>query len=497
MHKKIALLGGRVHTPFGIAEALLVEGGRIAEIGSAGSLHRDGAEVFDLKGRTVFPGFSDAHMHLVSWMESQELLNLNPCRSIEDLKAVLSRHILEHPLPEGEWYKGCGLDQTFIGQMPNRRDLDELSLHNPVVLTCACGNVASVNSVAVKMLGITPDTSIEGGFVELDEDGIPSGVLSDAAVRYVYDRIPCLEDSSMLRLLEKYGPLAASLGLTTLNSDDMDMFGYDFRRAIDFYINAKKDGILPFRVRQQFSLPSRELLLDFLSEGWRTGDGTPFFQAGPLKLICGGDSQETCDMVIHKQDELNDLIFMAHSSGMQVAVHAIEEDSLEMCLNAFEAAQATSPKITRHQIMNALANDSQLDRMKKLGIGTIIQLNDQNMTGERRWKTMLKKGIAISAGSDAPAGDLNPLCGIHAAVTGGESDEKLSVAEALSLYTWCSAWHEGNEKRRGEIVAGRDADLVILEEDPFLTPASDLHKIGVAMTICGGRVTYMRDDIGY
>lgn len=496
MRKKIALLDGRVHTPFGIAEALLIEGGRVAEIGSAGSLHTDDAEVFDLKGKTVFPGFSDAHVHLMNWMESRILLNLNSCCSIEDLKAALSRHISENPLPDGEWYKGYGWDQAFVGRMPDRRDLDALSLRNPVVLTRICGRVAAVNSAAVKMLGITPDTIIEGGTVELDEDGIPSGILSDAAVRYAYDRIPCLENQSMQLLLEKYGSLAASFGLTTLNSDDMDMFGYDFRRAIDFYINAKKDGILPFRVRQKFSLPSGEWLLDFLSEGWRTGDGTPFFQAGPLKLICD-DGQEARGMAINKQGELNDLIFMAHSSGMQVAAHATGKSSLEMCLNAFEAAQAASPRITRHQIMySQTADDSQLDRMKKLGIGAIIRPNDR-MAGECRWKTILKKGVALSAGSDAPAGDLSPLGGIHAAVTNGVPEEKLSIAEALSLYTWGGAWHEGNEKRRGEIVAGRDADLVILEEDPFLTPVADIRKIGVAMTICGGCVTYRCDDIGY
>jgi predicted amidohydrolase YtcJ len=123
---------------------------------------------------------------------------------------------------------------------------------------------------------------------------------------------------------------------------------------------------------------------------------------------------------------------------------------------------------------------------------------------------MLKKGMAVSAGSgasDAYVGNLPPLHGIHAAVTrqsqAGEPDgdrapeEKLSVAEAISLYTWCGAWHGGNEKRRGEIVTGRDADLVALEEDPFLTPPSDLWKIGVAMTVCGGCITYRRDDIDY
>lgn len=536
MHKKIALIGGRVHTPFGITEALLIEGGRVTEVGSSGNLRTEGAKILDLKGKAVLPGFGDSHAHFMSWMESQELLDLRHCRSIEDLKAMLSNHIATHPLPEGKWYRGRGWNHTFMARMPSRHDLDELSPLNPVVLTRTCEHVVVLNTAAIKMLGITSDTRIKGGVVELDEDGSPNGVLSEMAVFYVYEHIPRLQNLDMLRLLEKYGPLAASFGLTTLNSEDMVMFEYDFRRVIDFYINANNEGKLPFRIRQQFSLPKRELLLSFLSEGWRTGDGTPFFQVGPLKLFSDGslggrtallrsdyaDKPGERGVAIYEQGELDELVSIAHSSGMQVAVHAIGDRALDVCLDAFEAAQFTSPGIIRHQIIHAqIADDNQLDRMKKLGIGAAIQPcfvpSDRLMANLRlgsewarrsyRWKTMLRKGIALSAGSDAPIESLRPLHGIHAAVTrqnqndepqgGWAPEENLSVAEALSLYTWSNAWHGSNEKRRGEIAPGRDADLVILNEDPFLVPVSDLWKIEVAMTICGGHVTYRSNDIGY
>ena len=535
-NKKIALVGGRVHTPFGMAEALLIEGGRVAEVGSAASLRTEDAEVLNLKGRAVFPGFGDSHLHFMSWMESQELLYLKPCRSIVDIKAALGRYIEKHPLPEGEWYRGIGWNHTFMERMPNRYDLDELSPRNPVALTRVCGHVVVINSAAVKMLGITPDTRAAGGVIELDDDGSPNGILCDTAIRYVDESIPGLKNQDMLRLLEKYGPLAASFGLTSLHTEDMGMFGYDFRRLIDFYASAEKGGKLPFRARLKFSLPRRELLLDFLSEGWRTGDGTPFCQIGSFKLLCDGslggrtarlrrdyaDKPGERGLAIHEQGELNELVSIAHSSGMQVAVHAIGDGALDMCLDAFEAAQADAPGVVRHQIVHAqIADDGQLARMKKLGVGAAIQPSfvpsDRDMADKRlgsglasrsyRWKTMLRKGIALSGGSDAPIESLRPLCGIHAAVTrqsqdgkpegGWMPEEKLSVAEAFALYTWDNAWHGYNEKRRGEIVPGRDADLVVLDEDPFLTPPSDLWKIGVAMTICGGRVTYGGDDIGY
>jgi predicted amidohydrolase YtcJ len=389
--------------------------------------------------------------------------------------------------------------------------------------------VAVLNTAALQLAGVTADTRVEGGVVGIGDDGEPDGVLSEGAVRYAYRAIPRLQDDDMRRLLEKYGPLAASFGLTQLNTDDIGVFGFDFRRAIDFYMEAERDGKLPFRVRQQFMLPKRDMLLDFLSEGWRTGDGTPLYQIGPLKLITDGslggrtaflledykDAPGERGVPMFEQDELNELVSIAHSSGMQVAAHAIGDGALEMCLDAFEAAQAVSPGLNRHQIVHAqIADDRQLDRMKNLHVGAAIQPcfvpSDREMAMEHlggaraarsyRWKTMLRKGIALSAGSDAPIESLRPLDGIHAAVTrqnhAGEPEggwipqEKLSMAEAISLYTWSGAWHGGSEKRRGEIVPGRDADLAILEQDPFLTPAADLWRIDVAMTFCGGRVTH-------
>jgi predicted amidohydrolase YtcJ len=538
MHKKIALVNGRIHTPLGVREALSIEGGRIAELGTnsdiaPGSGAAD-AEIFDLKGRSVFPGFGDSHMHLMAWLESQELLDLRACRSIQELREALRAHIEAHPA-EGGWCRGRGWNDANMrdGRVPNRHDLDDLSPHNPVILTRICGHVAVLNTAALQLVGITADTHIDGGVVGIGDDGEPNGVLSEGAIRYAYRSIPRLQDDDMRRLLEKYGPQVASFGLTHLNTDDIGMFGFDFRRAIAFYTGAERDGKLPFRVRQQCMLPRRELLVDFLSEGWRTGDGTPFYQIGPLKLISDGslggrtafllqdynNAPGERGIAMFEQSELNELISIAHSSGMQVAVHAIGDGALEMCLNAFEAAQALSPGIIRHQIVHAqIADDRQLDRMKTLHVGAAIQPcfapSDREMAVENlgeawarrsyRWKTMLRKGIALSAGSDAPIESLRPLEGIYAAVTrqdqagepeeGWMPEERLSVAEAISLYTWGNAWHGGNEKRRGEIAPGRDADLAVLEQDPFLIPPSDLWRMGVAMTFCGGRITYRNDN---
>jgi predicted amidohydrolase YtcJ len=539
MLKKLALVNGRVHTPLGIREALSIEGGCVREVGSSSDIltHGIDTEVFDLKGRSVFPGFCDSHMHFISWMESQELLDLNSCNSIAALRAALGAYIETHTLSEGGWYRGRGWNQTRMaeGRMPTRHDLDDLSGSRPVILTRVCGHVAVLNTAALAVAEITSSTRVEGGVIGLGEDGEPNGILSEGAIRYAYERIPKLQDEDMHRLLEKYGPQAASFGLTQLNTDDLGPFNHDFRRAIAFYTGAEWGGKLPFRIRQQLMLPDRETLLDFLSTGWRTGDGTPLYQIGPLKLITDGSLGGRTAFLLEdyagrpgdrgvamfRQEELNELIALAHSSGMQVAAHAIGNGALEMCLDAFEAAQIASPGITRHEIVHAqIADDRQLDRMKSLRVGAAIQPSfapsDRDMAAAHlggewaarsyRWKTMLRKGIVLAGGSDAPIESPRPLWGIHAAVSrqdqagepegGWLPEERLSVAEAISLYTWANAWLGGNEKRRGEIAPGRDADLVVLDQDPFLISTADIWKIDVAMTFCGGRVTYRSATLG-
>lgn len=529
--EQTALINGRIHTPMGMAEALLIEAGRIAAIGTTATIGlRCDTKPIDLKGRSVFPGFSDSHAHFLAWAQSQEAVRLGDCRSTDDLRGILEAYADEHPAPLGGWYQGHGWNHVLMDNvMPTRHDLDAVVPDIPVYLRRVCGHVAVVNTAALKAAGITGNTRVEAGVIELGEDGEPNGILKENALDLIARCIPGLEDADLTRLLRKYGPQAAGYGLTEIHSDDLSMFGFDFRRSQEFFLDAARSGDLPFRLRRQLLLPNMDLLQGFLSEGWRSGDGIPMCQIGPLKLLSDGslggrtaflredyaDSPGERGTALFEQGELDDLILTAHLSGMQVAVHAIGDGALDMCLNAFERAMKQRPMATRHLIVHAqTADDAQLDRMRDLRLGAAIQPcfvpSDRTMALERlgkaraeagyRWRSMIRKGIVLSSGSDAPIESLRPMLGIHAAVTrtapnGGPEDgwvpeERLSVAEAIGTYTWNGAWNGHNERRRGEIAPGRDADLVVLERDPFLAPARELVDIGVAMTLCGGRVTH-------
>ena len=284
MYKKFVFVNGRVHTPLGIKEALAIEGGCITALGTssdvlfrAAGAAGTGTEVIDLKGCAVLPGFGDSHMHFISWADSQEILDLKNCQSIKELREDLGTYVASHPISSDAWYRGRGWNHTRMaeGRMPTRHDIDDLCPDKPIILTRICGHVAVLNTAALQAAGVTSDTRVEGGVIELGEDEEPNGILAEEAISYVSRQIPKRQDDDMRYLLEKYGPQAASFGLTQLNTDDLKMFGMDFRRMIKLYTDVEKDGKLPFRVRQQFMLPRRELLLDFLSEGWRTGGGTP------------------------------------------------------------------------------------------------------------------------------------------------------------------------------------------------------------------------------
>lgn len=533
--EQTALINGRIHSPAGPAEALLIEAGRIASVGATSTigLHCD-TKIIDLQGRSVFPGFSDSHAHFLAWAQSRETIRLGGCRSALELREALRSFARQHPSPVGGWYQGHGWNHTLMDNvMPTKHDLDSVIPDTPVYLRRICGHIAVINSAALRAAGITRNTRVEAGVIEIGDDGEPNGILKEDALDLITRRIPGLDDGELSRLLRLYGPQAASYGLTEIHSDDLSMFGFDFRRSQEFFMEAARRGDLPFRVRRQLLLSDKKLLQDFLSEGWRSGDGVPLCQIGPLKLLCDGslggrtaflkddytDAPGERGLALFERDELNDLVLTAHLAGMQVAIHAIGDGALDMCLDAFERAAEQRPLAARHLIVHAqIADDHQLERMKRLRLGAAIQPcfvpSDHAMAVERlgrgraersyRWHTMLRKGIVLSSGSDAPIESLRPMRGIHAAVTraapdgeaaGWVPEERLSVAEAIGTYTWNGAWNGHNEKRRGEILPGRDADLVILEQDPFMVPASDLADIGIAMTLCGGRVTHASEAL--
>ena len=499
--ERIALINGRIRTPKGLADSVMIEAGRVASVGASPVSRAGGAKVVDLRGRTVFPGFCDSHARFMRWACAREQVQLDGRRSIDDLRTALNAFVAERS-PLGGWRQGYGWDRELLmGVEPTRQDLDPIVPDVPTILWSRGAHEAVVNTVALQAAGITRETRVESGLVQLGPDGEPTGLLRGDAVALVARRIPPLGDEELSRVLRTHAPEAAALGLTEICSDDLSLFGGDFRRARRLFMGAATSGWLPFRLRSQLHIPELERFLNFLSDGWRSGDGIPFYQVGPLKLLCDdapGDAGPRHQGALLQQEELDELVLAAHLAGMQVALHAAGREALDRALTSFERAQARRSALSRHLVLHAqAADDDQLDRMRRLRIGAVVHpcsLPEGQEPGGPffRWHSMMRGtggGIVLSFGSDAPDWVSPPLACIQAAVT-RMSEERLSVAEAFGACTWNGAWNGRNEGRRGEIAPGRDADLVVLDQDPFAVSPEDLADVGVAMTVCAGRVVY-------
>lgn len=530
---KTVFFNGTIHTPAGRASALLADGQTIAAVGEDREVLTlsEGAERVDLGGRLMLPGFIDGHMHFLSYALSLEQANLTGSRSVGEVRSRLKAFIDEVKPSPDEWITGRGWNnELFEGtQFFTTSDLDDLTPQNPTVLTRACGHVAVVNTAAMKVLGLRGDTVFPGGVVELDDKGSPTGVLRETAVQWVRSMKPVPEGEKLHKLVDLAGKNAAAAGLTSIHSDDMGAVGWDFKTVLDFYSGLEKEGKMPVRITAQLQLRDRKGLDSFLAEGWRTGDGTPAFHMGPLKLFTDGsmggrtallreeysDMPGVYGMAIYEAEELEDLVMTAHLAGMQIAIHGIGDGALEMCLNALEKARERNLRKARHYIVHCQMGDmDQYHRMARLGVGAAIQPpfvpSDRLMAlkriGEKRsrtgyaWKTLLDLGIFLSGGSDCPVEPFDPLWGIYGAVTrkdreglpegGWNSMQKLTVEEAVDLYTKGGAYASFEEHKKGALQGGKYADLVVLDRDVFTIPEDEIKDVRPVLTMMGGKFTY-------
>lgn len=531
--KKTVFYNGKVAIPRGFASGLAVDGQTILSVGSSEEVLADcgAAEKIDLDGRLVLPGFNDGHMHFLAYALSLEQGDFTGSSSLAEVRSRF-RSFLDRTKPkEGEWIVGRGWNHELFEEQRifTKEDLDDLSLHNPVLLTRVCGHVAVLNSVGLALLGLTAESRFPGGVVDLGEEGRPTGVIRETVVEWARSQIPLPDSDTLRRLVARGGEEAAKVGLTSIQSDDLGSVGGDFRKILDLYLSLDREGKMPLRITEQFLLRTHEALDDFLAEGWRTGDGSPFFHVGPLKILTDGsmggrtallredysDMPEVKGVAIYTQDELDRLVLTASNAGMQVAAHAIGDGALDMCLDAMEKALNAAPRAARHFIVHCQMGElAQYQRMARLGVGAAVQPpfvpSDRPMAlkriGEKRahsgyaWKTLLDLGIFLSGGSDCPVEIFNPLWGIASAVTrqdekgnpagGWNPSQKLRVGEAVDLYTRGGAYASFEEDRKGTLEAGKYSDLVVLSQNIFSIPEEEIQFVEAELTMAGGKVTH-------
>ena len=510
----------------------MVEDGRFVFVGSNSECEAMVCDrVVDLEGKFVCPGFNDSHMHLVNYGLSLSMAPLNEhTESLTDMLEEMKRFALTGAKRGGLWICGRGWNQDYFSdtdRMPNRYDLDEVSTEYPVMVTRCCGHCTVINSKALEICGITADTpSPDGGRIGI-ENGDLDGRFYDNAMNLIYDRIPVPgkeEIKDMIRLACK---ALNSYGVTSSQTDDYCAFNaLSWQTINEAYKELEADGELTVRIYEQSNFKTLPELKEFVAAGCVTGAGSDLFKIGPLKMLGDGslgartaylskpytNDPSTCGIPIFSQEQMYELVGYANRHGMQVAVHAIGDKTMDFVLNAVEKALAEHPREDhRHgavhcQIMRA----DQLERLARLNMHIYAQsifldydihIVEEHVGKERAstsyaWKTLMNNGCVVSNGTDCPVELPNAMAGIQCGVTRTTlsdhigpylPEEAFTVKEALDSYTYNGAVASFEEKEKGLIAPGYVADFVVLGQNLFDVDPFTIKDIPIEATYLNGR----------
>lgn len=514
------------------------EGDRVSAVGIdkgrivfAGSLDSSAAysakKTIDLKGKTVFPGFGDSHLHLYAYCQNQATVKLEDAKSLDEVINAMK----EKAAVTGreKWIKGTGFDHTkFLeNRMPTRWDLDRISTDHPIVIRRCCLHAMVANSLAIQMAEIGEQKLDElKGLIELAEDGSMNGVFREKATA-IFDEIvpnPLSDPAEKKRIMIDTFHDMVSKGLTSVHTYAAKIWNYE--EDLTTYRELEQNRALPLRV---------VVSLDELFEPEvKPSLKDPFHkvQYGSYKLFTDGslgarsasltepysDDQNNYGISIDK-DKLISEVRKACGKGLQPAIHAIGDKALDLTMDAIETVMKegkNAGSLPIRIIHAQMVREDQLERLKKLPVVLDIQpiflctdlywiesrLGKERIKDTYLWKTLMEAGLILAGGSDCPVESYDPIKGIHAAVMrqdltgfppeGWHPQERLTVYEGICLFTKNIAYMTGDEDVLGTIEINKFADLTVLEEDPFEIDPEKLRDIQVAMTFVAGEKVFER-----
>jgi predicted amidohydrolase YtcJ len=458
----------------------------------------------DLGGRCVVPGFTDSHVHFPTWAIAQHEVRLEDTASIDEALARIRDALAR--LEPGHWLRGRGWRSGDWNPAvePTKESLDELAGETPVALMARDSHSVWLNSAALSRAN--GDLQVPGGVVELDERGEPTGVLREESCWHFRDAYIETTDEEYVAAMREGIRLANSRGVTAVHDKD------GWLGALRFWQRLEEEGSLSLRVWQSLPADKADELRD---ADIRSGFGGPRLRLGYLKAFMDGTlGSQTARMLdgsgvqITSREEFAELVRAAARTGFPVAVHAIGDLANREALDAFEETRADwEPLGLRQRVEHAqLLTPEDLPRFAELGIAASVQFShapsDRDLA-ERFWggetdrayayRSLLDAGTLLANGSDAPIEELDPLAGIRAGVTRTlderprwHPEQAVTVEEALAASTVNPAWLARDERRRGKLVPGYLADLVVLDRDPVACPPEELAEVRVVATMLGG-----------
>jgi predicted amidohydrolase YtcJ len=504
-----------------IVEAMAIGGGKVLAVGPSDKItHLAGpnTRLRDLNtastGTFIFPGFNDAHTHLGS--AGQTKLNVD-LTGVQSLAAMLAKiETFANAAPAGHWLTGGNWDHTLWMQkvLPTRQDLDRVTSGHPAFLDRIDGHISIANSAALAAAGITGKTiPPQGGAIDLDTGGEPTGILRESAQGLVYKVIPPPSHEERRRADELAIADALAHGVTSVQ---------DFSDWEDFLVfeEMEKEGALNLRISEW--LPFKNSLDELKKERDHHDPKDPLLHTGMLKGFMDGslgsrtaamkapfaDDPGNTGLPQYKQSELNQMAAERARAGFQLGFHAIGDKAAAMALEAY--AQPGVSITARNRIEHAQVVDpADIPRFAKLGVIASMQpnhlLTDMNWAEDRlgaqraaysyAWKAFLDAGVPLAFGTDYPVEPITPFRGLYAAVTrkneAGTKEyfpaNKLTRGQALYAYTQGSAYAEFAEKHKGKLAPGYDADFILVDRDLYKVAPRAILRAVVSETYVSGR----------
>jgi predicted amidohydrolase YtcJ len=526
----LILTGGRVHTVDAenhVTEALAVAGNRILFAGSNSDVRasaRPGARRVDLRGRSLLPGFIDAHCHFVWLGSAQDEIDCKAqgMGSIDALAQAVRERAAA--LPAGTWIRARGYDQRRLaeGRHPNRLDLDPVSPDHPVIMTRTCGHICAVNSVAMRLAGVD-DTTPDPPAGRFDRDGGRNLGVAYEQAQAPFQQVSALTPAEVRAALLAANRVYLAAGTTSVH-DAGGLTGSPIGIAQDL----ATAGALQVRL-YAFALVGlgSQGALSYLDTGLHTRFGDDRIRLGAFKVVTDGSSSgptaatrlpycsdpEDAGILYWSQAELDGMIDRAHRAGFQVTMHALGDRAVEQGLNAIERALAAGPRLDprpRLEHCGICPPDLQ-QRVRALGVtpamqpaffwefgdGYLVNYGEERSSVMFPVRSLVAAGVRVAGSSDAPVTDHRPLFGIGQAMTratmAGQicgASERVDLETALRMYSINAAYAAFEDHRKGSLETGKLADLTVLDADLSRVPAEQIRDIPVAMTFVGGEVAY-------
>jgi len=509
------------------AEALAVYGNRIVAVGGTGELRAlagPNTRVIDAAGRSVLPGFNDAHVHWLSGGFALTNVDLRDAASPEEFARRIGD--FAKTLPRGRWILGGDWDhEKFPGApLPTRDWIDPVTPDHPVFVSRTDGHMALANSLALKLARVGKDTpDVPGGVIVRDAKGEPTGILKDAAMGLVEAVIPPRSWDEKLAAARAATEHAARLGVTSVQ--DMSADG-----DVGLYQFLLERGELKTRIYAVRSILSWETLAQ---AGVRAAFGNPWLRIGGLKGFADGslgsstalffepyaDAPNTRGLLFDQmlpEGAMLRRVEAADRAGLQVMIHAIGDEANYRILELFrEVAEKNGPRDRRFRIEHAQhLRPGEIPRFARQRV--IASMQPYHAADDGRWcdkrigparsrytyafRSLLDAGATLAFGSDWTVAPLNPFEGLKAAVTrqtldgkhpnGWVPEEKITLEEALRAYTVGSAVAEFQEHLKGTLTPGKLADFVLLDRDIFRTDPAELDRANVWLTVVDGKIVW-------